>query len=56
MRERNLVQGLNVKSLLLEGWRFAANAAFLFLVIFSAPCVRAQAPAGRLPQAAPKDT
>jgi hypothetical protein len=56
MRERNLVQGSNVKSLLPEGWRFRGNAAFLFLLAFSAPCVRAQAPAGPLPQAASKDT
>src|SRR4029077_5603969 len=39
-----------------EGRWFAANAAFLFLVTLSAPCVRAQAPPGPLPQAAPKDT
>jgi len=56
MREGNLVQGSNVKFLLPKGRRFAANAAFLFLVTFSAPYVRAQAPPGPLPQAAPKDT
>ncbi len=56
MRDGNLLQGSNMKFLLPEGWRFAANAAFLFLVTLSAPCVRAQAPPGPLPQAAPKDT
>ena len=44
-----------MKSLLPEGLRFATNAAFLFLVIFGAPCIRAQVPPGPLPQAAPKD-